>query len=120
MRIYCDSSLKEACIAFYLGHKLVVNRLPYGEEVTVNVGEYKAVIKALNIVQSRNWEVVELYTDSLLIVNQVSGSWKCRKAHLLPFRDKTRELIRGLAKKGTTVQLKWVSRDYNIAGFLLP
>ena len=111
MKIYCDSSTREACYVVE-GPRPVV--IPYSERVTVNVGEYRAVILALEEAKRLKLEQVEIYTDSLLVVNQVSGNWKCQAEHLIPLRDKVRELL-----KNGGIELKWIPRERNIAGFCL-
>ena len=81
--------------------------------MTVNVGEYQAVILALKEAKRLKLEQVLLLSDSQLVVNQVNGVWKCRKQHLLPFRDKVRELLED------NWYLHWVSREINLAGKVL-
>ena len=109
MKIYADSSTKEACIVVE-GYDPAV--YPYSEPVTVNVGEYQAAILALSVCRLIS-EEVEILTDSLLVVNQVNGLWKCKKPHLLPFRDYARLLM----ESGAT--LKWIPREENLAGKVL-
>ena len=107
-KIYCDSSTKEACFIVE-GQKAVV--LLYPVPVTVNVGEYKSVILALEEAKRRKLKQVELLTDSQLVVLQVYGVWTCRAQQLLPLRDKVRELVQDL---GAVVG--WITREQNLAG----
>ena len=117
MEIYCDSSTREACIVVE-GEEPKI--FPYFEPVTVNVGEYKAVIFALEEALNRYLESVEILTDSLLVVNQVRGVWKCRKEHLLPFRDKIRNILLHMSFVPTRrYSLCWIPREENIAGKVL-
>lgn len=116
MKIYCDSSTREACVVIEGQDPMV---LPYSEPVTVNVGEYKAVIWALTIARTRNYESVEILTDSLLVVKQVRGEWKCRKAYLLPLRDRVRGLMDRLTLYQRWVHLRWLPREENLAGRVL-
>lgn len=111
MKIYCDSSTREACIVIE-GQDPIV--LPYPEPVTTNQGEYNAVILALIEALNRNFESVMILTDSLLVVKQVNGDWRCRKPHLLPLRDRVRGLL-GTAR-GT---IGWIKREDNLAGRVL-
>jgi ribonuclease HI len=110
MNVYCDSSIREACVVVEGQEPTII---PYDKVVTNNVGEYKAVIEALNIARNRHLNQVVIYTDSLLVVNQVSGEWKCRKPHLLPFRDQVRSF---LATRGA--KLRWCPREDNLAGLV--
>uniref|UniRef100_A0A6M3JJT5 Putative reverse transcriptase-like protein n=1 Tax=viral metagenome TaxID=1070528 RepID=A0A6M3JJT5_9ZZZZ len=117
MIIYVDSSLREAC---YVPSGQEPTITPYPEPVTVNVGEYKAVILALEWAENRQLEEVEFLTDSQLVVNQVSGKWQCKKAHLLPYRDKVRDiLLRVSFIPNYTWSLDWIERGRNLAGKVL-
>ena len=116
-RVFCDSSTKEACIVVE-GQKPIF--IAYPSPVTNNVGEYTAVFLALQWVLNNltdppvRREPITIHTDSLLVVNQVNGVWACRKPHLLPFRERIREL---LVKTG--VSLAWIPREENQAGIKL-
>ena len=111
MKVYVDSSTKKACFVFEGQEPITV---PYPEPVTVNVGEYKAVIAALGEAVRRQLGHVDLFTDSQLVVEQVKGNWKCCKMHLLPLRDYARTLLRLV--EGT---IQWIPREENIAGKVL-
>lgn len=113
-RIYCDSSTREACIVVEGEDPIVI---PYPEPVTVNVGEYKAVIIALEEALNRRLEEVEILTDSLLVVNQVRGLWKCRKKHLRPYCNWVRFLLPCVSIRGC--ELNWIPREENPAGKVL-
>ena len=116
-RVFCDSSTKEACIVVE-GQKPIF--IAYPSPVTNNVGEYKAVLSALQWVLNNltdppvRREPITIHTDSLLVVKQVNGVWACRTPHLLPFRERIREL---LVKTG--VSLAWIPREENPAGIEL-
>ena len=115
--IYCDSSTREACYVLE-GQEPVVT--PYLEPVTVNVGEYRAVLLALEEARRLELKQVMLLTDSLLVVNQVNGKWRCKKAHLLPYRDKVRDiLLRVSFIPNYTWSLDWIERGRNLAGKVL-
>lgn len=119
MRIYCDSSTREACIVVEGQNPVVI---PYDALVTNNVGEYKAVIIALTIAKRQRVvqfkRKISICTDSQLVVNQVKskedGGWKCRARHLLPYITQVRELARKL-----DCEIKWVPREENLAGRVL-
>jgi ribonuclease HI len=74
-----------------------------------NVAEYHAVGRALRWMRDNGHEG-EVFTDSALVVNQVSGRWDCNAEHLLPLRDRIRELMREM----TNVQIQWVPRERNV------
>ena len=117
MRIYCDSSTKEACL-------VVEEQKPlfsvYPSPVTNNVGEYKAVLLALQwVLRALPGLPATIHTDSLLVVNQVSGVWACRKPHLLPFKQEVNELMRKVVNGGRDIRLEWIPREENLAGKVL-
>ena len=108
MRIYCDSSVKEACLVIN-GYLSI---LPYNERVTSNEGEYIAVLVALKTAKELDLEDnVEILTDSELVVKQLSGEYKCRATNLIPYNLVAKRLIEEI---GAVVS--WVSREENPAG----
>ncbi len=56
------------------------------------VAEYQAVIHALTWVDDRKARV-ELFTDSHVLFNQVSGKWLCSAPHLLPLCEHVIQLM---------------------------
>ena len=90
---------------------------------TNNEAEYYALIKALNMIQEK-WpelgaaatrkgvEPVKIYSDSLLIVNQVKGVYEVTDSRLRQLCDTTMSLM----KKLGSVKLEWVQREGNYAG----
>lgn len=64
---------------------------------TNNEAEYKALIKALNIIKEKKdqWGVVEkiiFYSDSRLLVNQVNGFFKVKQGKIKEYILKIRQL----------------------------
>jgi len=114
-RVFCDSSTRKACLVIE-GQKPIF--IVYPSPVTNNVGEYKAVLLALQRVLN-NLTPITIYTDSLLVVNQVSGVWACRKPHLLPFKRKVNELMQKIMNGGRDIRLEWIPREENLAGIEL-
>ena len=107
MKIFCDSGLRRGCIIFE-GEKPIL--ISY-ECQTTNIGEYKIVILALEEILRRGLRSVVILSDSELLVKQVSGEYRCLKAHLIPLRERVRALAQDLQ---STVE--WVSRNENPAG----
>ena len=116
MKIFCDSSRREACYVLEGQEPTIV---PYPEPVTVNVGEYRAVILALEEAKRLKLKQVMLMTDSQLVVNQVAGTWKCRAEHLLPYRDKVRDILLRVSFIPYSWNLYWIPREENLAGKVL-
>lgn len=79
---------------------------------TNNTAEYGALIEGLKALlalvgdEAENCKV-QIWGDTLLVLNQVGGFWKVRTPHLLPFRE---EAVKLLSKFGA-VTTKWVGRD---------
>lgn len=90
---------------------------------TNNEAEYYALIKALNMILVR-WpelgaastrkgvEPIKVYSDSLLIVNQVRGVYEATDTRLRSLCDNAKALM----KKLGSVKLEWVQREGNYAG----
>jgi ribonuclease HI len=67
---------------------------------TNNVAEYHAVIHALAEALRQGWRRVVLYSDSELIVRQITGRYQVRKAHLVPLRKEVEGLRAGFEEIG--------------------
>jgi ribonuclease HI len=82
--------------------------------LTNNMAEYRAVISALKSV--RKGCLVELLTDSLLVVSQLRGEYRI----LDPKLEKLATEVKTIAEqKQLTLTLGWVPRRENRAGNLL-
>ena len=84
--------------------KLLKKSARYIGKSTNNIAEYRAVINALRIAPKKK-EIV-LYSDSKLVVNQITGKFKVKKEHLKKLHDKVKELSAKLE-----IKFKWASRD---------
>jgi ribonuclease HI len=83
----------------------------FKEQKTNNEMEYMALIAALSL-KAKDGDVI--LSDSALIVNQVAGSWKVKKAELFPLCVKAQNLL-----KEKNCILMWIGREENKAGHLL-
>lgn len=77
-----------------------------GEGMTNNVAEYNALIMGMTAVIERGFWPFDIRSDSQLVVNQVNGTWVCKKTELMSLRDKAKTLI----PNGT---LQWIPREQN-------
>lgn len=84
-----------------LHHEIIGNR-------TINEAEMLAIAKAVEIADG---EPSEIYSDSMLAVNILNHDWKAKKPHLKVLRDSI--------QIPETVQLEWISREDNPAGWYL-
>ncbi len=69
-----------ACISQRIGH------------ATNNQAEYRAVIAALEKATSLGADDIELYSDSELVVKQLRGEYRVKKAALKPLYQRVRQL----------------------------
>jgi len=65
--------------------------LPQG--TTSNEAEYHAIIQGIQYAQSEGYELIEIRSDSKLIINQLIGAWHVRMPNLLPLYNKARRLL---------------------------
>jgi ribonuclease HI len=61
-------------------------------EATNNVAEYKAAIEGLKKARELGATRVHLLSDSLLLINQLTGRFRVKTPHLQPLHRKAREL----------------------------
>jgi len=111
VNIYCDSSVYLACYVIE-GEGPVVTE--YDRKVTNNEGEYMSVLLAVKEAVRRGLVEVDLFTDSLLVVTQVSHENVCRARNLIPLRDSLRSRL-----DNTGFTLAWIPREENPAGKVL-
>jgi ribonuclease HI len=79
---------------------------------TNNWCEYVALGLALRFLADRGWSGgLLLRGDSLLVINQLTGQWRCLKPHLIALRDRCYELLNGLA--GRDWRAEWIPREKN-------
>jgi len=92
-----------------------VKRLQFGDDMTSNQAEYRALIAGLEDLVSTIRKArrspqqfsLEVRGDSRLILYQVARKWKTKKPHLMPLRDKVEELLEGFG----SITLIWQRRD---------
>lgn len=81
-------------------------QLQFGDYVTNNEAEYDTLIAALDAVLGRLDDLgadvgaaqLTVFGDSLLVINQITGEWKCKNERLLPRRDEARALLAQLGR----------------------
>jgi ribonuclease HI len=64
-------------------------------EMTNNMAEYEALVRALRRIDA-SAGAVNVYTDSLLVANQLLGKYRLRSEGLKPYLEEARRLIRAL------------------------
>lgn len=87
-------------------------------KATNNEAEYKAIIKALEILSKSTWlkennspenEVI-CRLDSQLVVEQLKGNYKVKQEHLNGFVDRVKELLREF---NLNISFNYVPREQN-------
>jgi ribonuclease HI len=99
--------------------KLLASHSEYIGEVTNNVAEYRAVLKALMLARKHGaGKSVSCVMDSELVARQLSGKYKVKKPHLLELYD----LVKEAEKAFSSVSYSNVRREdekISLADYLL-
>ena len=114
MDIYIDGSTTITCIIFGDETPIVKHALD-GHTVTVNEGEYLALIWALNEAKRRNLTDLKVFSDSQLLVRQLTGQYQTKALNL--------KFLNGIAKSLSlhfkSFTINWLPREQNPAGLYL-
>ena len=78
-------------------------------ETTNNVAEYTAVIEGLSRADELGAATVTLRSDSLLLINQLTGRYRVKTAHLEPLHRRARSIAAGFDR----VSFEHVRRELN-------
>lgn len=76
-----------------LGNEILKDSVYLGE-MTNNMAEYEAMVRALSKAHGSHVKDVSIYSDSLLVVNQILGTYKIRNSTLQKYADTVKDLIR--------------------------
>lgn len=60
-------------------------------DCTNNIAEYAALSKGLDLAVQHTRKKVEVYSDSKLVVHQMSGVWRIKKPHLKSLFDEVKQ-----------------------------
>ncbi len=88
---------------------VLIERGVYLGVTTNNQAEYTALRLALEECLKNNVKEVEVYMDSLLVVNQVRGIFKVKNRDLWPIHD----AIKQLSKRFAHISFSHVPREFN-------
>jgi len=61
---------------------------------TNNQAEYQAFIKRLELLREVHADAVEVFRDSMLVINQLAGSYECQSEALITYYEKSMRLLR--------------------------
>jgi ribonuclease HI len=79
-------------------------------ETTNNVAEYTAVIEGLARAKELGARSVTLRSDSLLLINQLTGRYRVRSPHLQPLHRRARSIAAGFER----ISFEHVPREQNV------
>jgi ribonuclease HI len=85
----------------------------HGAGATNNLAEWCALGLALRwVLDNANGQYtgLRILGDSMLVIKQLKGQWKCNKEHLRELRDRCKEILREITCPWTAT---WIPREQN-------
>lgn len=80
-----------------------------GPTASNNIAEWASVTNALRFLKDQQWVgVLEIYGDSQLVINQLTGKFKVKKDTLIPYHKECKTLLQGLEWSAF-----WIPREEN-------
>ena len=95
-------------VAIYKGGKLLKKLSEAIGDGTNNIAEYEAVKAGLHEAVTLGADAIEVRTDSRLVVQQLSGKFRVKTAHLRKLKAEINEIA-----SGVQVSYVWVEREKN-------
>jgi len=68
--------------------------LPIVATSTNNQADYQALIKGLELLREVHADAIEVFGDSMLVINQLAGSYECRSEVLIAYYEKSIRLLK--------------------------
>jgi len=68
--------------------------LPIVATSTNNQAEYQALISGLELLREVHADAVEVFGDSMLVINQLAGSYECRSEVLITYYERSMQLLK--------------------------
>jgi len=59
-----------------------------------NQAEYQALIRRLELLKEVHADAVEIFGDSMLVINQLAGSYECRSEVLIAYYERCVQLLK--------------------------
>jgi len=69
--------------------------LPIVSISTNNQAEYQALIKGLELLREIHADAIEVFRDSILVINQLAGSYEWRNKVLITYHERSMQLLKG-------------------------
>ncbi|CAN1314375.1 Transposon Tf2-11 polyprotein [Linum perenne] len=84
--------------------------LRFNKARTNNAAEYGALIAGLRMAKSMGVSHLKIFSDSAIVVNQLSGVYEVREETLIPYNDQAKIALRGFE----TTEVHQVAREDNV------
>ena len=68
--------------------------LPIAATSTNNQAAYQALIKGLELLREVHADAVEVFGDSMLVLNRLAGSYECRSKVLITYHERGMQLLK--------------------------
>lgn len=91
--------------------ELIEGRAIFFPQTTNNAAEYSAVLEGLKAARNRGVQDVVLFSDSELLIRQLTGQYKVKSSTLLPLYEACRALLAGFERW----RLQHIPREKNAA-----
>uniref|UniRef100_A0A6H1ZJI4 Putative reverse transcriptase-like protein n=1 Tax=viral metagenome TaxID=1070528 RepID=A0A6H1ZJI4_9ZZZZ len=119
--IYTDGSTRDICFIIGNQHPKIRAATEGPNPVTVNAGEYYALLQAMHVARAQGIRDIIVKSDSQLMVRQLTkkpdGSYVYKVKTPSLFLLHT--LVKDLEEDFNSVTYKWVPREQNLAGIEL-
>jgi len=79
-------------VIYYLGEEYYASYFFVGEKYTNNHAEYAGLILGLQQAKEFGIKCLKVEGDSLLVINQMNGTYKCKSSNLVELYEKAKEL----------------------------
>jgi ribonuclease HI len=96
-------------VIYKYGKEIWDDDLFVGTNATNNYAEYSGLILGLQQAVELNIKVIQVEGDSLLVINQMTGKYKCNSQNLLEIHSKAKEL----ASKFDNINFVHIFRNKN-------
>jgi ribonuclease HI len=81
-------------------------------ENTNNIAEYSAFIMILDLMKNKTGEQIDIFGDSMLVINQMNGEWQIKSGAYRESALRAKVLLTELKKKNN-ITIKWIPREQN-------
>jgi len=86
-----------------------------GDKMSNNVSEYQALYKLFEWLDKQPVEDITIYSDSQLLVNQMSRKWKVKSGLYLPYYEQcVIWMMQNIDLWGDRIKFDWIPREMNL------